>query len=157
MTCNTEGESKMHMKYFQSVTEIVDHLEKVLDISMDPGDFGWMLLDSWGVAPTDLNEIREELEVCRYLVACQLMFAHGESVRKPTVEVVNRCFERHLVFLDRIHGIHAYNANKYPLPILRKRYKACRHYLFKFSLPAWYEKMPEKILSFDEKYPEMKY
>jgi len=142
----------MHVKYFQIIAHIESHYEEILRNFNKDLKYGMMLLETWDIREEDKEEIMEEKEVLRYLVACQIGLSRKENVKKPSIEIVNRCFNRHLTFLEKIHKCHAYNVNKYENPLVRKEYKACRHYLFQFSLPAWYEKMPEEIISFENKY-----
>lgn len=144
----------MHMKYFQALGRIRDHYDEILERWIDDPEYGHMLLKTWNIDPVEKAELIEEREAIRYLVACQNMMAFDENAKKPKIEVVNRCFERHLAFLERVHGIHAYNVNKHRLKLARKQYKACRHYLFKFTLPAWVRNLPEEILTFENKYPD---
>lgn len=144
----------MHMKYFQALGRIEDHYTDILERGMNEPEYGHLLLKTWNIHPSEKPEIIEEREALRYLIACQLMMAFDENVKKPRTAVVNRCFERHLEFLENVHGIHAYNVNKHRLKLVRKQYKACRHYLFKFTLPAWVRNLPEEILTFENKYPD---
>lgn len=142
----------MKMRFFNEIAYICDHYDKIIANAEANGERNWMLLDTWGVQPSDIDDIREERDVLLYLWACQLSMAREKTAVKPELEVVERLFTRQLAFLERIHRVHAYNVNKHSNPMIRRKYKACRHYLFKFSLPAWYEKLPAKILTFEEKY-----
>ncbi|WPS85642.1 hypothetical protein SMD22_00860 (plasmid) [Brevibacillus halotolerans] len=146
----------MKMKYFQSIAEILNHYDEILQ-RFDKIPWGHMLLDTWGIKVTEKEreKLIEEREVLRYLIGCELMLVNdenGENAKKPSLHVVQRCFQRHLDFLEKIHRCHAYNVNKHPNVKTRKEYKACRYYLFKFSLSAWYEKLPNEILTFQNKY-----
>lgn len=148
----------MHMKYFQPIADIKRHFDDVLynikRFEEEPEGFGKHILESWGVNPDDKADIQEEREALRYLLDCRLGVARDKNSNKPSIDIMNRCLNRHLDFLERVPRIHAYNVNKHQSVLGRKEYKACRHYLFKFSLPAWYEKMPDVILSFENKYPD---
>lgn len=145
----------MKMKYFQAISDIQHHYDDILYHIDNPSPtLGHVFLETWDIDPKDKNLIIEEREVLRYLLGCQLSMVRDSNAKKPFLDVVNRCFERELSFLEKIHKIHAYNVNRHPNPIVRKQYKACRHYLFKFSLPAWYEKLPNEILTFENKYPD---
>jgi len=143
----------LKMKYFQAIADIRNHYDDILWHFENP-KFGHMLLDTWGINLKEIEEIKEEREALRYLLDCQLMMAKKENSKKPSVEIANRCFNRHLAFLEKIHGCHAYNVNQHRSTLVQKQYKGCRHYLFKFSLPAWYAKLPEEILTFEKKYPD---
>lgn len=142
----------MHMKYFQALADIKNHYDTILQVIKSSSEYDSMLLYSWGFMPSEEKEIIEERDVLRYLVACQTMLTHDTRVCKPSPEVVERCFNRHIRFLDNIHNCNVTNVNKHPSVLVRKEYKACRHYLFQFSLPGWVEKMPDEILTYEERY-----
>jgi hypothetical protein len=141
-----------HMKYLQMIGHIRDQFDDMVDLFERNDEFAPIFLESQGLQTSDKALIKEEIRVLDYLIGCQLGFAHEENIPKPSVEAANRCFNRHLAKLERVFGIHPYNANKYPDKNIIKQYKACRHYLFKFSLCGWYQDMPEVILSL-QKYP----
>lgn len=145
----------MHMKYFQAIGRIIDHYDDILR-EWDRSKYGHLLLETWGIEITSKEKelIIEEREVLRYLMGCQLSLVRDTNSKKPKLEIAKRCFNRHLTFLEKIHSCHAYNVNKYKSKLVQKEYKACKHYLFKFSLPAWYEKLPEEILTFENQYPD---
>lgn len=140
------------MRFFNEIAYIRNHYDTIIENAEANGERNWMLLETWGIYPNDIEAIREERKVLSYLLACQLSMAREETAVKPALDVVERLFTRQLAFLERIHRVHAYNVNKHSNPLVRKKYKACRHYLFKFTLPAWYEKLPATILTFEEKY-----
>lgn len=153
----------MHMKYFQGIADVQRHYAEILskfrDIDAPEGEREIMrlgalaFLESWNISLDEREEIEEEHEVLRYLLGCQTRLVRGQNAKKPTLEAVERCFNRHILFLNVIFRVDDYNVNKYPNPLIRKQFKTCRHYLFKFSLPAWYEKLPAEILTFENKYP----
>jgi len=140
------------MKFFQAIADIKRHYDTILE-NFDNPRFGHSLLASWGINLDEKHLIIEEHEALRYLVGCQINMVRDTNAKKPSIDVMNRCLERHLRFLETIHKCHAFNVNKHPSSLVQKEYKACRHYLFKFSLPAWYEKMPAEILTFENKHP----
>ncbi|PGP14587.1 hypothetical protein COA01_29985 [Bacillus cereus] len=142
----------MHLKYFQAIADIQNRYDEILN-HFDNEKWGHDLLLTWGIELSEKENIIEEREVLRYLIGCRHMFVHKTNVTKPSLHVVQRCFHRYLSFLEKVHRCHAYNVNHHSSIIVRKKYKACRYYLFKFSLPAWYEKLPNEILTFENKYP----
>lgn len=144
----------MHMKYLQALADIERHYDDILQYFEIP--YGEVLLKTWDIDPSEKEQLIEEREAVRYLLACQIMMAYEENAKKPEIPVVNRCLERHLGFLEKVYNCHAYNVNQHRLKIIRKQYKACRHYLFQFSLPAWYKRMPEEVLMFENKYPHFR-
>ncbi|WCK57176.1 hypothetical protein PP175_28730 (plasmid) [Aneurinibacillus sp. Ricciae_BoGa-3] len=139
------------MKYFQALADIRNHYDDILRY-FDSTKFGHQLLETLGIKHTEEDFILEEREVLRYLIGCQHMFVHDANATKPSLDVVERCFNRHLWFLENIHQCNAYNVNKHPSKLIQNQYKACRHYLFQFSLPAWYKKLPNEILTIDKKH-----
>lgn len=145
----------MNMKYLQPLANIHSHYDMIVT-SMDDTNYGHMLLETWDIAIEDKEDILEEREALRYLISCKGMIAHETNVSKPTLEVVERCFKRQLDFIEKHKGCHCYNVNKHKSALVRKEYKACRHYLFQFSLPAWYAKLPDEVLTFDNTYPDFK-
>lgn len=142
---------EVHVKYFQAIADIQNHYEDVI-CHFDNLRFGHSLLETWGIKLSEKESIIKEQDVLRYLLGCKWGFIHDKSVRKPSIEIVQRCFQRQLTFLEKIHKCNAYNVNQHHSKLIQKQYKACRHYLFKFSLPAWYEKLPNEILTLQEKY-----
>lgn len=141
----------MKMKYFQAIADIENHYQDILRY-MDNEGHGHMLLETWGIGVSEKEQIIEEKEMLRYLIGCQLDLVRESNAKKPSIDVVNRCLKRQLAFLESVHNCHAYNVNKHRLPTVRKKYKACRHYLFKFTQKAWVEKLPNEILTFENKY-----
>lgn len=146
-----------HMKYFQPVAGIRDIYrepvrafnEKSL-VSQDTKDF---ILGQWGFTRQDKRLAEEEIHVLEYIIACQHgVTYHDTNLKKPTREVVNRCFNRHLEFLKDVFEINDTNVNKYPVQDIKKQFKACKYYMFKFSLDGWYQSMPDVILTMDNKY-----
>jgi hypothetical protein len=141
------------MKYFQAIADIRNHYDDILP-KFKNQKYGHVFLESWGIKPTEEDLIIEEREVLRYLIGCQLSIVSETNSKKPSIEAVQRCFNRQLLYLEKVHKCHTYNVNKHPSKLIQKQYKACRHYLFKFSLPAWYDKLPDEILTFENKYPD---
>jgi hypothetical protein len=143
----------MHVKYFQPLADIRKHYDDILR-NFDNPKWGHLLLETWGIKLMDKEDLVEEREVLRYLVGCNRMLVQDHNAKKPTLDAAERCFNRHLVYLEEIHSCHAYNVNKHSSILIQKEYKACRHYLFQFSLNTWYEKLPNEILTFENKYSE---
>lgn len=141
----------MHMKYFESIAQIHKHYGEIV-VQFDK-KHGLSLLESWGIFPKDKEDIIEEKEALRYLVGCQTGLVREENAKKPDVKVVERCLIRHIDFLESTFGLTDANVNKSTDILSKKEFKACRHYLFKFSLPAWYDALPDEILTFENKYP----
>lgn len=145
----------MHMKYFQSIADIKNHYDEIIERIESNDEFSEMLLDTWEISQNEKKILLEEREALRYLIGCQTSLVKISNAQKPSIEAANRCFNRQLRFLEKIHDCHAYNVNKHPNKIIQKKYKACRHYLFQFSLKAWYKKLPKEILTFENKYPDV--
>ncbi|WCF11772.1 hypothetical protein NDS46_31740 (plasmid) [Paenibacillus thiaminolyticus] len=138
------------MKYLQTIANIRTHYDDILQHIEEPPK-GYTL-DIWGIEPNEKESIVEEREVLQYLIGCRLGFVHERNTKKPSLEAVQRCFNRHLSYLQKIHGCDASNVNKHSCKLSQKAYKACRYYLFKFSLPAWYAKLPDEVLTIQNKY-----
>lgn len=144
----------MKMKYFQGIADIKNHYDDILR-QFGNEKYGHGLLETWNIGLDEKEDILEEREMLRYLVGCETMIVHEENAKKPTIEIVNRCFHRHLEFLKEIFYIYEQNVNQYNDKLIQREYKTCRHYLFQFSLPAWYEKLPDEILTFQNKYKDI--
>lgn len=141
------------MKYFQPIADIRNDYEKLLRAydNLDERYAKWEI-DLWGVTEEDKPLILEEWDVLRYLIACQHGVAyHAEKdLQKPSVEVVNRCFNRQIKRLEEVFPVDEYTINQYNNTLVKKKYKACKHYIFKFSLNGWVKSMPDEI----EAYPK---
>lgn len=141
----------MHMKYFQSLADIYKHYNEVLS-NIDKPKFGHSLLETWGINPSDKDSLIEEQEVLRYLIGCQLMQVRDKNAEKPAQEIAERCFKRHLRFLDLVHDCTDDNAKKHPSKLVRDEHSACHYYLFQFSQTGWYDNLPNEIFTFENKY-----
>lgn len=140
------------MKYFQGLADIHNHYKDIMH-NMSNKKYGHLLLETWNINPCDKAELEEEKEALRYLIGCQTGLVRESNAQKPSIQTINRCFKRHLDFLETIHDCHTYNHNKHSSKLIQKEYNACRHYIFKFSLPGWVKNMPDEILTFENKYP----
>lgn len=141
------------MKYFQGIADIERHYADILRNYRNE-KFGKSLLESWDIEWNEEEAIKEEKEVLRYLIGCQLGIVHEANAVKPSVELVNRCFNRHLSFLANVFSCDQTNVNKFDSKLIIREYKTCAHYLFKFSCAGWVAKLPEEILTFENKYKD---
>lgn len=141
----------MKIKYLQGVADIYHHYKDILRYAQGNGKYDHLLLETWNIELKDMELIREEYEFLRYLLGVQLGIIHEESAIKPSIEIVNRCLNRHLSFIKEIYRYDD-NTKEKANPIVVREYKACKHYLFQFSLNGWYKRLPDKILSYEEKY-----
>jgi len=152
---------QMHMKYFQAVGRILDRYD---DTAQNLEIFGpehpWTegSFKRLGISPlttSTIQEFKEDRNVLRYILCCQWGLSHyAEDIYKPDVEIVNRCLNRYISYLEKLFEINDYNVNKHRMKNVAKQYKACRHYLFKFSQGIWYHKLPDMIPCFATKYPD---
>lgn len=139
------------IKYFQPVADIKNHYVDILRAFEDKNN-GKDTLKDWLIKEVDFENIKQEADVVRYLLACQHGFSmYGEDLKKPTLEAVNRCFSRHLAFLNHVFNV---NSGTYKLreikefyPTVVKEYIACLYYLEKFSDESWLKKMPDEVLT----------
>ena len=141
-----------HMKFFKEIGDISRHYEDMLR-AFENERYGKGLLETWGVSWEERELVFEELKVLEYLICCQRGVSFNRDVHKPSIELVNRCFQRHLRFLETVHDCHQWNVNKHPFKDIVREYKACRHYSFKFSCPGWVKFLPDTILAFKSKFP----
>lgn len=146
----------MQMRFFNQLADIKRRYDDLAFMVSQP-DIGTMFLATWNVKadePEKLALLREEHAAITYLAHCQMEMARDTDDIKPDMAVLESVFNRHLDYIDRVHGCNAATWRKHPFKSVRKEYEACRHYLFKLSLPAWVEKLPAVIQTFDNKYPD---
>lgn len=141
----------MRIKYFQALANIGNHYDDIKRL-FGGSDYDILLLDTWDIKDSDYELIYEEGEVIKYLIGCQLGFVHDKDVLRPDVNVVNRLFNRHVSFLEKHHGFNELSVKAHFNPLTLKEYEACCHYILKFSLTDWYDKLPSIIQSFENKY-----
>lgn len=147
----------MQMKYFQGVADIHNYYHEILwTMDIDGIDKRYLdvMLKVREVQEGEMSDFMEEYEAITYLVCCRLEMAYKEvgNLRKPSVEVMNRCLNRYLKYIDKVHHCRADNYRQHVSKHMRNSYLAARHYLFKFSLPAWYAKLPDEILTYENKW-----
>lgn len=145
------------MKYFNQLSDMERTLQFIVFLieraEADPTDVNMSILESYETSLDDKADILEEIKAVRYLISCQTMIAiRDENEVKPSVEIANRAFHRVINQL-----LLTYNQKDAFKPVFsnvvaQKEYDACRHYLFKFSLPAWYAKLPSEVLTFENKW-----
>lgn len=128
----------MRLRYVQSLYEMSSFYERVISMIESDTYAERMLLTSWGMNSVDKVTLIEEKSVLDYLNG---LSSHEYGV-KPSKEVADRCFNRQIAFLQRVYNLDDYNLSRHRGSIAYKKYKACRHYLFHFSLPAWYRDLP---------------
>lgn len=145
----------MQMRFFQPIADIRTHYENI-ERHVQDAKWGAMILETWGINKNDheqIAQIRKEHDAVTYLSNCQLEIAHGKDSVKPDMLVLESALNRQLAFLSDIHDCTSDNWRTNRHKSVQKQYEACRHYLFKLTLPAWVEKLPERIPTFANKYP----
>ena len=143
------------MKYLDGLFDMKNRYKDILR-QFDNERYGEYTLTSWGIKMEEKEQIEEEKEVLHFLLSCEGNLAHGTKAIKPSIEAANRCFHRYLKLLNDVDGCDAKNVKTYPDKLVQREYNTCRHYLFQFSLPAWYEKLPSEVLTYEEKYNQRK-
>lgn len=152
----------MQMRYFQPLWDIVHRYEEWLEIydSLDnvtegcESDLHFKRIKFENIKEYigSYEQTKEEYEAIRYLANVRLNISHDRSALKPTTEVVNRVFDRYLYYLEYVHDV-VRTTKKTPYnKIVYKQMECCYYYLFKFTLPAWVDKLPPYIPTFEEKY-----
>jgi hypothetical protein len=139
-----------HMKYFQSLSIMKEFYEEDWKIEM--------LQDIFPEATKE--EFFEEYEAVIFLMGYRthLIFNYPKSLSKPKKEVFIRTFTRKLKLLDEVHHINKNNIKVLSKEFIKrnivayKQFLCCNCYLIKFEKDAYYNHMPEKISSFNEKY-----
>lgn len=143
-----------HMKYFQSICRMKDHFQEAInDLQRKNGRFE-QVKELYN--ENNIDELEEELLALKYLRSLQFGLAHHEkeNLIKPTVDVMNRCLNRYLQYIEKVFGVkqNTLKEKRERFPFTVKEYQACKHYLFQFTKRIWYEKLPEEILTFENKY-----
>lgn len=141
------------MKYLQGLADIETHYINILH-NYNNLTFGRDVLSSWGIEEEDIEAIKEEKEVLRYLIGCQLGVVEDTSVSKPSMELAHRCFNRHLYFLDLVRKCNQSTVNKHSSKLVIRMYKTCLEYRFKFTQNGWLKTLPEEVLTFEQLYPD---
>lgn len=149
----------MHVKYFQSIASIGNHYEDHFYNKRFYEEEGWEFTrlstkgHMWGV---DDDVLMREWKALEYLKCLQHGFALGEkeNLLKPSPEVISDALNRHLDHIDKVFNCNADTYKKCPHKRVIKEYLACRHYLFKFTLQGWYDRLPDVLLTFENKYPK---
>lgn len=128
----------MRLRHVQSLQDMLNFYDKVIQVYDSGYDAEPLLLHSWGLTGVSKSMLREERLVVVYL----LNINNHSRGRKPDKEVALRSFTRYLTFLQKTNSVDDFTISKYRGKSVYKKYKACTHYLFKFSLPAWYRDLP---------------
>lgn len=152
------------MKYYNQLAEIKRHLKKVLEYieHLDSGSTHVSkrhmrtTLEAWNIKLSEKEQIEKELKVVEYLISCDMGISIIEdNLQKPELMDADRCFKRHLSFIKNVLDFDKEKREKVEDSVYEyvlKEYLACEHYIEKFSDSTWYAKLPDEILSFQNKY-----
>lgn len=149
----------MQMRFFNQLGDIKRRYED-LEFHLSDAEYGHMFLATWGIRKDDPDKaeklalIRKEHAAITYLFNCKLEIAHDTDAIKPDMSILESALNRHLAYIDRAHGCNQDTWRGHRFKSVSKQYEACNHYLFKMSLPAWVEKLPASIPTFENKYPD---
>lgn len=131
----------MHLKYFQSLHDIERFLDRALELKKY-SDEEYPLYES-------KEQIEKDRKVLHYIQSLRFGYVRkgrGDILLKPTPEEVASAFNRILAQIEEVWGINDFN--KKPTPyneLVLKSFKCAKYYIFKFSLTAWYEKLPNEL------------
>lgn len=159
----------MNLKYFQSLADIRKRYENFFlqrkffnekyGGILSPEEINKKLSGHHELVTEDENIVKEEYLCLCYLINLRHGFVTNRSyyteevtLKKPTVECVERTLNRHLAFLDEYLQCNEDNYKTYDLNIVKKEFLTCKFYLFKYSLPAWVDSLPDELkpLNFEE-------
>lgn len=151
----------MQMRFFNQIGDIMRRYQDLQEQLTDD-EFGHFFLGSWGITKDDpkkaekVEQLQKEHAAITYLYSCKLEMSHDsdEDAIKPDMAILESVFERHLAYIARVHDCTKDNWRKHRFKGISKEYEACRHYLFQLSLPAWVDKLPDVVPTFDHKYPD---
>lgn len=151
----------MQMRYFQQLWQITHQYEEWVEIyesAQNPNEneslvrYNQIRLKHAEQYIGPYHETKEEYEAVRYLANLRLGIAHDNRAVKPDTEIINRALKRYLTYLEDVHGVVRNTKRTDHNSLALKEMKCCYYYLFKFSLPAWVEKLPPYIPTFEEKH-----
>lgn len=149
------------MKYFQQIANIRNqNLETIRTLS---GVYGENLakLKRQHISNKLFSDIIDEYNAMNYLLGCQYGMTHmnvyyltnpytiiekKEDYIKPSKEMLKSAFIRRLDFINTVLG-HLPKSN------IGKDIKCVEYYLEKINDNVWYDKLPDKILTYNHKYP----
>lgn len=156
----------MKVKYFQELAYMMDWQEQLLHelLLYQTGDTRYKhKLEKVNLNEDDGVLLHEELDATKYMVASYYGYTQENEIYgtygndKPTVEVMTRALNRYLGYIQE--------NSKISLKVLqhadilekkyKKRVKFVRHYLFKFSLEGWYERLPEYVPTYREHFKDI--
>ncbi len=163
----------MKVKFLQPLSQIVQHYDTVIGYYNNEymgspwrPESSELSLSSWGYPLDDrekaLKEITEERDAFLFLSSINLGLVSQpySGVDKPSIEVVHRGISRHEAFLKRIYKVDLTNfekldhkaANKAFLLLVKKTFRALKYYRFQVTLKGWYDKLPDRCMTWEEKY-----
>jgi hypothetical protein len=142
------------MKHFQQIGRIRD---KYLDVHIYHTDADGTI-DKWGASKlkyrmnfdvnktADMAQFQREFDALNYLMSCQYGFSVMKyDLHKPHIDDLHAWFLRHIADLMHIYNTDDAGIKNHRESLIRKEYKAARHYLFQLSLPAFYKKLPDVV------------
>ena len=141
----------MKLKYFNELGLIKKYYVDVLQELEHPTRYSENLLKTWNITIEDKESILEEYEVIRYLISLKVGIALTKNTEKPTLDIVNRCFNRQLQFLDLIFKCNDTKHKKVD-EITKKTYSACIYYIEKFKDKNWVDNLPNTVLTYQNRY-----
>lgn len=152
------------MKYYNQLAEIKRHLRKVLDYIEHLDSVSTHVskrymkttLEAWNINLSEKEQIEKELKAVEYLISCDMGISIiDDNLQKPELMDAERCFKRHLSFIENVLDFDKKKKEKVEDSVYEyvlKEYLACEHYIEKFSDKSWYSKLPDEILSFQNRY-----
>lgn len=95
------------------------------------------------------EQAKEERDAIAYVASLYKEVTYDEErLKKPSVELATRAFQRIVDFCDVVHDTRRNDRGKNPL--VQKEVACAHYYMFQFSKEAWVEKLPEEIITIKE-------
>lgn len=141
------------MKYFQQIGHIHSKYEDLVRIHSVNGIFGSYArktlaynynLDTEN--PAHRAQFNRELAALDFLISAAYGFSVTDDVvYKPEKEDLEALFLRYMAVQRKTSQLDDRALRRHTNPVIKKTHKACSHYLFLLSMPAFYKKLPASV------------
>ena len=141
------------MKYFQQIGHIHSKYEDLVRIHSANGIFGSYArktlaynynLDTEN--PAHRAQFNRELAALDFLISTAYGFSVTDDVvYKPEKEDLEALFLRYMAMQRKICQMTDSELKRHSNPVARKTHRACSHYLFLLSMPAFYKNLPASV------------
>ena len=138
------------MRYFQLIADIRDKCEwELKDIDFCSTE------DKSESLKTYENKLIEYRDAMTYLLGCQIgmVYSGYAGVKKPSKELLVDCFKDRLEYVNKSY-VYCSKSVFMPKKHIKKMIDVCDHYIDILQMDTWYNRLPEYIPTYEEKYAE---